>query len=265
MPVRALGIRGTIARDLPSLGDMRTSALVILFAAGLSFGQPPAFEVASIRAGQPGRESIEPGPASLTMQHMRLKSCIRWAYGVQDVQVSGPPWLNEVWFDVFAKAPQAVTLAQLREMLRTLLADRFKVAVHREQQEMSALVITVSKSGHKLEPVEQEGSPSFTQAKLSLIGKGATLAQMFDFIANELHVPVVDETGLTGRFNYVFDIDPYYTDASRSMADRDGKPPDANNIVAVAMQKEPGLKVAEKKVQVEVIVVDHAEKTPTEN
>jgi uncharacterized protein (TIGR03435 family) len=225
----------------------------------------PAFEVASVRAGQPGRESIETGPASLTMQHIRLKGSIRWAYGVQDVQVSGPAWLNDVWFDIFAKAPQAVTVEQLRGMLRTLLADRFKLAIHREQQEMGALVIVVAKSGHKLEPVEQEGSPSFTQDKLSLTGRGAELGQLFDFIANELHVPVVNQTGLTGRFNYFFDIDPYYTEASRSLAGADGKPPDANNIIAVAMQKELGLKVEEKKVQVEVIVVDHAERTPTAN
>ena len=81
----------------------------------------PAFEVASIRAGKPGRESIEPGPASLTMRNVRLSACIRWAYGVQDVQVSGPAWLNDVWFDVFAKSAGEVKAAELRAMLQTLL------------------------------------------------------------------------------------------------------------------------------------------------
>jgi len=85
---------------------MRITAVCLLLNAIAALAQPsksPAFEVASIRAGQPGRESIEFGPASLTMRSARLSACIRWAYGVQDVQVSGPAWLGDIWFDIFAK------------------------------------------------------------------------------------------------------------------------------------------------------------------
>jgi len=118
----------------------------------------------------------------------------------------------------------------------------------------------------KLESVEQEGSPSFQTGKLNLTGRGATIGQLCDFISRELRDPVIDQTGLTGRYNYFLDIEPYFTEESRkAAAGVDGPPPDAHAIIAAAMQKELGLKVESKKVPVEVIVVDHAEKTPAEN
>lgn len=228
---------------------MRTVAILLLTSIG-AIAQP-AFEVASVRAGQSGRESIEFGPASLTIRNARLSSCIQWAYGVQDVQVSGPSWLSDAWFDIFAKSASEVKVAELREMLQVLLADRFKLAVHRESKEMTALLLTVSKSGHRLQTADKEGSPSFQTGKLKLTGQGATIGQLTDFLSRELRTPVVDQTGLTGRFNYFLDIEPYFTEESqKAAAHSNGGPPP---------------KVESKKVPVEVIVVDRMEKTPTEN
>jgi uncharacterized protein (TIGR03435 family) len=247
---------------------MRTVIVLLanFLAAPAQQPQAPAFEVASIRAGQPGRESIEFGPASLTMRSVRLSGCIRWAYGVQEVQVIGPTWISDGWFDIFAKSASAVPVTELRQMLQQLLAERFKLAAHRDTKEMTSLILTVAKSGHKLEPTETEGSPSFQTGKLSATGRGATLEPLLALLSRELGEPVIDQTGLTGRFNYFVDIDPYFTEESRKAASGvAGPPPDANAIIAAAFQKELGLKVEAKKVPVEVIVVDHVEKTPTEN
>jgi uncharacterized protein (TIGR03435 family) len=246
---------------------VRSALLYLASAAALAQPAPsPAFEVASIRSVQPGNESIETGPASLTMRYVHLTACVRWAYGVQDVQVSGPPWLSDVWFDIFAKSANPVSVAELRAMLRTLLAERFKLAVHRDSKEMTALVLTVGKDGHKLKAVDTEGSPSFQTGRLSLTGRGATIGQMADFVASKLRIPVLDRTGLTGRYDYFLDLEPYFSEESRKAAEQNGgAPPDANAIVAVAMQKELGVKVEAKKVPVEIVVVDHVEKTPTEN
>src|SRR5271157_1999971 len=93
---------------------------------------PPSFEVASIRADQPGRERIEAVNGRLTMQNVRLTSCIRWAYDVLEQQVSGPDSLNDTWFSIFAKAETPVGEAVLRQMLETLLAERFHLVVHRQ-------------------------------------------------------------------------------------------------------------------------------------
>ena len=92
------------------------------------------------------------------------------------------------------------------------------------------------------------------------------MGQLCEFIANEIHVPVVDETGLAGRYNYFLDVASYFTEESRkATGPGGGPPPDAAAIIAVAMQKELCIKVDSRRVPVEVIAVDHVEKSPTEN
>lgn len=227
--------------------------------------KPMEFEVASVRKADPSREQIDFGPASLTMQHIRLNAMIRWAYDVQEPQVIGPDWMRDVWFDVFAKTAGEVKLVDLRAMLRTLLAERFKLEVHRDHKELQALVLSLGKTGHKLEPATEAGSPSLQSGKLNVTGRGATVGELCDFISHEIRDPVIDQTGLTGRFNYFLDIEPYFTEESRKVTDSTGKPPDAHAIIAAAIGKELGLKVESKKLTVDVIVVDRAEKTPAEN
>ena len=244
---------------------MRTALLLALALAGLAQTKAPVFEVASIRADGSGQETIEPGPASLTMRNARLISCIRWAYNVQDPQIDCPDFVHTTAFDVFAKSPGPVSVAVLRQMLQQLLTDRFHLAIHRENREMTVLVLTVSKGGHKLQPTDTEGTPNFTVGKMNATGRGATIEPLIVLLSRELREPVIDQTGLTGRYNYFFDIDPYFSEESRKAMSGAGPPPDANAIVAVAMQKELGLKVEAKKAPVEVIVVDHVDKAPTEN
>ena len=115
-----------------------------------------------------------------------------------------------------------------------------------------------------MQAVEAEGSPSFSTGKMNLTGKGATLAQMTQFVSREIRFPIVDQTGLTGRFNYTLDIARYVTEEMRKEAGP-GPPPDAPNIVAMAMQSQLGLKLDSKKAPVEMLIIDHVEKTPTEN
>jgi uncharacterized protein (TIGR03435 family) len=248
------------------LPHMRFAVPVLLVTSLAAFAQAPAFEVASIRPGERGQESIETGPASLTMRHVRLLACIRWAYDVQEYQIVGPDWMNDLWFDVFAKSAGEATTAQLHTMLQGLLADRFKLAVRRDTKEMTTLILTVAKGGHKLEPTETEGSPAFQTGQLTATGRGATLEPLLNLLSRELRTPVVDETGLKGKFNYFLDINPYFTEESRKAAQGiNGPPPDANAIIAAAFQKELGLKVEPKKAPVPMIIVDHVEKAPSEN
>jgi len=240
--------------------------LLTSIAAFAQAADPPAFEVASIRPGEPGKEVIEQVPGSLSMRHVRLTACIRWAYGVQDYQVSAPAWASDAWFDIWAKAGTPANQAELRGMLQALLAERFKLAVHRQTKELPALILTVGKNGHKLQPVENEGSPSFKTGKLSLTGQGATIGQLTEFLSRELRSPVIDQTGLSGRFNYVLDIASYVTEEMRKSQGPDGgPPPDAAGVVAQAIQAQLGLKMDSKKAPVEMLVIDHLEKAPTEN
>src|SRR5579863_7366822 len=109
------------------------------------FCQTPAFDVASIRPNQMSkiggegsrREHVNAMPGSLNMRNVSLSTCIQWAYNVQEPMVTGPGWMANDRYDVVAKAGGAVKEDQLRPMLQTLLAERFKLAVHREEKVMS--------------------------------------------------------------------------------------------------------------------------------
>jgi len=243
----------------------RKTAAAVFLAACSAFAQqpdPPQFDVASVRPSQPGKEIIEPLPGSLTMRNLRMKSCLAWAFDLEENLIQGPDWINDTWFDILAKASGPATVPELRRMLQSLLAARFKLAHHPETKEIPVLILTIAKNGSKLQPTETEGSPSFKTGKLNLTGQGATLSQLTHFLSHELHMPIVDRTGLTGRFNYFLDVNAYITEEIRKTP---GTPAEAPSIIAQAMQAQLGLKLDAKKAPVEVLVIDHLDKTPTEN
>lgn len=134
-------------------------------------GRPAEFEVASVKVNTVGaneawrgRENVGNTPASLTMQNVRLRTAMAWAYRVQGAQISGPTWLESERYDIFAKAASAVGEEQIRLMLQKLLADRFKLTFHRNTREISAYVLVVAKGGLKVhestgEGVKQEDVP----------------------------------------------------------------------------------------------------------
>jgi uncharacterized protein (TIGR03435 family) len=240
---------------------------LIAFTAVAALAQTPAptFEVASIRSFEIGSPAgIEITPGNINMRGQRLLDYITFAYGVQEVQVAGPNWLNDIRFDIAAKAATPATNGEMRPMMQALLAERFKLVIHREAREMSALVMTVGKNGHKLVENNTPGNPSFSNGRLNLTGNGATLKQLTDFIARQLKVAIVDQTGLTGHYNYHLDIAAFVTEEMMRNSNG-GVPIEAPAIVATALQEQLGFKVDSGKVPMEVIVIDSMEKTPTEN
>ena len=181
---------------------IRSVACFVILTAAAAFAEPaaPAFEVASIRLSQKDGTKIEHTASTLTMRSVRLTACISWAFNVQDYQVSGPAWMNDELFDISARPAAPATESELRLMLQTLLVDRFKLAYHRQQKEMQALVLTVAKNGHKLKAAETEGSPSFQTGKMNLTGTGATLGQLTEFLSREMRMAVIDQTGAHRAF-----------------------------------------------------------------
>jgi len=243
------------------------SLAIIVFTAAMAFAQTaaPTFEVATIRAyeqGSPRGTDITPG--NINMRGVRLIEYVTFAYGVQEIQVAGPGWLGDLRFDISAKAATAATNGEMRPMMQALLAERFKLAIHRETRDMSALIMTVGKNGHKLVVNDVPGSPSFSTGRLNLTGNGATLKQLTDFISRELKVAIVDQTGLAGHYNYHVDIAAFVTEEMMRNSGG-GVPIEAPAIVAKALQEQLGFKVDSGKVPMEVIVVDGMEKAPTEN
>jgi uncharacterized protein (TIGR03435 family) len=234
-----------------------------LLASG-AWGQ--TFEVASIRPVQDkGRrgpfESIQVSPGSLTMRGVRYRTAIAWAYGVRDFQVTGPDWLDQAGFDIAAKAEGGAKEPELRQMLRSLLAERFKLETHQERKETPAYVLTIGKNGlsPNVKPSDSEGDPLVQPnlAKMEVSVKRAPASQLVELLSKVLREPVIDETGLSGSFDATVNIQKYIPDGSSA--------PDLVSLALRAIQAEFGLEVKHRKTNLDFVIVDRSEKTPMEN
>ena len=185
---------------------------------------------------------------------------MRWAYGVMDYQISASAsWMSQQQFEISAKAGEAAAEPELKRMLQGLLADRFKLAFHREQKEMQALVMTVAKGGPKFKESVGEGESSLRTQNDVAIGKRASMADLAALVSGPVRSPVIDRTGLTGRYDFTIDPKPYLPADGNA-----GTQVDRAALVITAFQEELGLKVEAKKVSMEMLVIDRAEK-PSEN
>jgi uncharacterized protein (TIGR03435 family) len=227
----------------------------------MSAAQAQTFAAASIRpsAGDvkfehDGKTEISPG--NVRMRDVTVATCIKWAYGVQDSQISGPEWLQSQHFDIVAKADEPVAEDQLKLMMRTLLAERFSLAFHRQSKEMRAYAMTVAKSGAKLRE-SAETKPFRENSAVGTVARGMTMKEFGDFIAGPLQTPVVDMTGLNGRYDFKLDFTAYLPGAETAMkVDYDN----STGIIISALKGELGLDMESRKQAVEVLVIDHVEK-----
>jgi uncharacterized protein (TIGR03435 family) len=226
--------------------------------------RPLEFEVASVKLipDPPGfyNTTLQLTPRGFNANFAALRQIAGVAYGIQRVRIEGgPAWMDSDLYAIAAKAenPDASQNAdQIREMLRTLLAERFKLVAHRETKQLPIYALMLSKDGSKMQEVKDDppGAPSVApgvaQFGAGLVFKNMVLVGLVNYLANILGSPVHDETGLTGRYNFELDFV------------RPGRAPptaDAPDIFE-AVQDQLGLKLEGKKGPVEVLVVDHAEK-----
>jgi len=123
------------------------------------------------------------------------------AFGVRDYQISGPDWMSSERFDIVAKIPPLKGEGQEGPRLQKLLADRFKLAVHRESKEFPVYALVVAKGGAKIQPVEDKGEHNTNSNNTHMTGKGITMARLAEFLARHMDKPVVDMTEMKGVFN----------------------------------------------------------------
>jgi uncharacterized protein (TIGR03435 family) len=229
--------------------------------------QRPAFDVATIK---PSAESVKfehDGKTEFTgdtlhMQDVTVNTCIKLAYQVQDRQIAGPAWFQSDHFDVTAKADGPVDEETMKKMLQSLLADRFGLSFHREPREMKVMIISVANGGPKLKPAAApDGKPFRQNSANGTIAKSMPIAEFGDFISGPLEIPVVDHTGLAGKYDFAIDFTPYLPDPAKNM---DGTRPDTTSILKAAMHDELGLDLEGGKAPVDVLVIDHVEK-PSQN
>lgn len=234
----------------------------------------PSFDVATIKPNNSGLSSMQ----QLTINgrdfktvNSSLADLIKFAYNVQIKQIVGAPdWIDKDRYDIAGTPDQegAPNIVQLRMMIKKLLADRFQLKFHNEQRELSAFVLTVGKDGPKLKSTELNGplpgigmQPAKTGAMFVL--RNAAIPDFTGFLQLlVLDRPVVDHTGLTGKY----DINITFTPDDSLF---NGQPPPFPKIadgvepapgLFDAIQQQIGLKLTAEKTQVSVIAVDHVEK-----
>ncbi len=236
---------------------MMRYALVFLTASvALAQIEGVKFEVASIKpnTADPHQGGVDTGNGLLRSINTSLKRSIMGAYSVGPNQiVGGPDWLGTDRFDIIAKAAQPVGDHMLMQMLQTLLAERFKLAVHRETRPMQVYVMEVAKPG-KLEK-DEGGVSTGTNGHGSIGARNTDMDRFAEMLARQADLPVVNRTGLEGvyKIELKWSMDP----------SRGPSSPEAPTLYT-AIQEQLGLRLRAQKMPFEVLVIDHLER-PTEN
>jgi uncharacterized protein (TIGR03435 family) len=223
---------------------------------------PPAFEAASIKPDDAGGNNIEVTRGSLSAHSATLATCIMWAYGVESSQVSGANsalsgLLQSDRYTILAKAAGPVPDSELRVMLQTLLAERFKLAFHRQSREIHVFALVAEKNGPKFNPSQGDGeSKQQASSKLARRWTGTTMAQLASSLADAMQAPVLDQTGLSGKYDFSLDLTPYLPTT--------GERPDIGSMMVTAVREQLGLKLEPRRAATDVLVIDHLER-PTAN
>jgi len=188
------------------------------------------------------------------IENLPLSAIITNAYGVTRFQLVAPDWTTRTRFDIEARPPAPYTSAQRQQMLRNLLADRFKLEVHNEKRQITGLDLLLATGGHKLPAAT--GRTGFFTARPGLIdGPNRTMADLVSTLTSMVGAPVADRTGLTGRYDLRLEWTPDV-----------GTAPAASELsIFTAIREQMGLRLESSKVTIDVVVVDRVERTPTEN
>jgi uncharacterized protein (TIGR03435 family) len=229
-----------------------------IFTAAPVLAQLPAFEVASVKLlpGRDGLTSFSPfGTGRFTMTNTPLELLIQVAYSVPSSQISAGTWLGSERYDVVAKAEDGVKLTpeELSPRLRQLLEQRFKLAVHREPKEVQGYALVAAKGGPKLHQSSGNEAAGGIIYPGGIRGPNWSMASFAATLSSAVGRPVIDQTGIEG--NYEIEIE--YA--------RDGDTNSSLPSVFTALQEQLGLKLEPRRVPIEIVVIDHAEKVPIEN
>ena len=218
----------------------------------------PAFEVASVKPNPGGGNRIDVTPGRLTVTSATLATCIKWAYGVRDSQISGgnsavSDLLGSERYDIVAKSAGLVADDQLKLMLQTLLAERFKLAFHKQTREAQVYALLVEKNGPKFHESQGDGeSKQQVKSKLTRQWTSTRMTQLADVLSEAMETPVQDQTGLSAKYDFSLDLTPYLPTT--------GERPDIASMMVTAIREQLGLKLESRRAPIDAMVVDHLEK-----
>ena len=217
----------------------------------------PSFEVASVRASPTnvGNTSFGPfGENRFSVSNASLSLLVQLAFGVPYEQIEGLDKLGPERYEVSVKADDGVLLTseQLQPRMQRLLQDRFQLAWHAEKKDFDGYALVVAKGGLKLSPAAgaSEGGTIYPGG-LRLLNM--PLSSFANTLRSTAGRPVVDKTGIEGNYDFTLNYA------------REGDADSPLPSFFTALQETLGLKLEPLKVSLELVVIDHLEKTPTEN
>jgi uncharacterized protein (TIGR03435 family) len=236
----------------------------------------PGFEVATIKPSAPNRPGKNVGfrGGHFMTRNTNVNDLIALAYGLHAKQiVGGPDWFGTDLYDIEGK-PDTEGLPndkQMKTMLQKLLADRFKLTFHHDKRELSVYVISVASGGPKMTTSSPDSRTNFIFRGLGdLLVTSMTMTDFSTWMqAGVMDKPVVDQTGLSGRYDFQLKWTPDESQFAQFRGTGRVVPPPTNDPNAppslyTAMQEQLGLKMGTAKFPDDVIVIDHVEK-PSEN
>jgi uncharacterized protein (TIGR03435 family) len=283
-------------------GEFKMKILGLVLLLGLlvplhAWAQPresarPAFEAASIKLSGPTMGSQSDYRGERFFSHgFTLKYLITYAYGIQDYELSGgPDWIGTIRYDVDAKTAGTVPDAQVRLMIQSLLEDRFKLKIRREEREAPAYLLVIAKGGPKLEKSSSDaGTQSVFVSPSGVItfagsdksapvirkipsGPHASLnsrsvSGLADSLARMLGRRVIDKTGIEGSYSIYLEWAPpgggQVVSGAASSVNAPVQEPSGPSIFD-AIQEQLGLKLEQGKANTVFITIDGVEK-PSEN
>jgi uncharacterized protein (TIGR03435 family) len=249
----------------------------------------PAFDVASIKRNTSGVGSESIGPILMgrfTANNIAVEHLMRLAYNVHDFEISGAPsWTRSEKFDIVARAEgmENATYEEMQPLLQSLLANRFKLLLHRETRDLPTYELVVAKGGSKLVAAKEGTCNSFdpknppppqpggalprvcgaTRMGRNLLQAiGLLLPDLAADLSEILGRPVADKTGLKGNFDIHLEFAP---DNAIALAAQSSPNADLSGpSIFTALQEQLGLRLELSKGPIEVLIIDHVER-PSEN
>lgn len=220
------------------------------------------FDVASVKKSKAGtmNYSFHSTANGFSAENMPLDKIICLAYHIKNFQlIGGPKWIQDFGYDINAKADRKISDEETLQMLQALLADRFHLRASRVTRRASEYAMVISKGGPRLKPSScqpggNEGCGGYSWGANDISGTGIELRQLAGALTDSLDLPVIDQTGLSGRF----DVKLHWVPADNSGGDAAGA------SIFTALQEQLGLKLELRKGPVEMLSIEQVDR-PDEN
>jgi len=225
---------------------------------------PPAFEAATIKLSgdPPGSISgIYETKGRINAPNVTLKRCIRGAYSIPEPQIVGTPkWAGQDRYYIEAKAAAPAASHELMLMLQTLLADRFRLVLHREQRPLAGYRLVVAKGGLRAQPSAPDRGSTGQSRLGSIEAKAYTLEQFALKLSEVLQKPVLDKTGIRGRFDWKLEWTPDEMQAKPPLAAERDSATETGPSLFAALKEQLGLQLVSARVSADVLVIDSADR-----